>query len=122
MTSNNFLDTLLSLFSTSNSFAPWLPALLFRICGLVLAAIGWNRHRVLAFLLFLISSALGIVSSAFTAFAVSQMRGSNAQGMQFYSASATLGYLAIIMGLWGLGHFVFRAKFAPPHKPEIYQP
>ena len=118
----NFLDALFSLFNSSNSLAPWLPALLFRICGLVLAAIGWNRHRIFGFLLFLISSALGIASSTLTAFAVSQMHGSNAQGMRFYSASATLGYLAIIMGLWGLGHFVFRANFAPPRKPDVYQP
>jgi hypothetical protein len=120
--SNNFLDALFSFFSTSNTLAAWLPALIFRICGLVLAAIGWNRHRVLGFLLFLISSALGIASTAFTAVGVSQMRSSNAQAMQFYSAATTLGYLATVMGLWGLGHFVFRATFAPRSKPAVYQP
>jgi len=123
--STNFLDRLISYFTSPNALAnlaTWLPVLFFNTCGVVLAAIGWNRHRVFGFLLFLISSALGIARSGLAALAASQLQHSHTQAMHLYSASTTLGYVAIIISLWGLGWFVFRANFARPRKPEVYQP
>jgi hypothetical protein len=123
MTFKNLLDELISFFS-SRPYGPaqWLVGLLFPICGLVLAAIGWKRHQILGFLLFLISSALGIASHVVGIVGISRVRNSTSEGLGFLSASTTLAYLATIIGLWGLGYFVFRAKFAPPAKPEVYQP
>jgi hypothetical protein len=123
MTFRNLFDELISFFNSMPSGpAQWLVGLLFPICGLVLAAIGWKRHQILGFLLFLISSALGIASRVVGIIGISRVRNSAGQGLGFLSASTTLAYLATIMGLWGLGYFVFRAKFTPPTKPEVYQP
>jgi hypothetical protein len=123
MASNSFLDSIIAFFSAAAAanLGVWLPGLLFRLVGLWLAAVGWNRHRILGFLLFLISSAVGLASSVVAAIGMAGISNYSRAGVSLFSVSTTLGYLSAIAGLFGLGNLVFRAKFAPPAKAEVYQ-
>ena len=124
MASESFIDTFISFL---NSLLPFLYGaiagnvvqVILEICKIWFGAVGWYRHRVTAFLCFVVSGATGV------ALQILQIRWPTSAGPRdpfLAYLPLALGFVAYLFIILGLGLFAYRAKFLPPRKSAVFQP
>lgn len=120
MSSNSPLDLLLSLVSGMfrSPALNILPSLFFNLAVLWFGIVGWKRHRVRGFLLWLAAAVLGLVSNiTFMSVFVGDHYMSSPQVLAL-AIGRQLGTIGTIFFAAGVWHFVYRTRFGPPEPPE----